>query len=130
MNTIVNRENTISFGDFKSAKKLKLQAQIDGDEYSVKTYRDITRLEKNGQLLLETVPGAEVHDFILDENGASFKLVGAEDTQTTVALFPEAEYTLVCGDTKTVIKTNRYGKAIFNAELESGAKTISLSKIG
>ena len=54
----------ISFGNYELAQKAKLEDfEHRGDIYKVKTYRDITKLEKNGLFLYESVPGTSVYDF-------------------------------------------------------------------
>ena len=51
----------ISFGDYELAQKSKLSDyQHQGDMYKVKTFREITKLEKNGMFVYESVPGTSV----------------------------------------------------------------------
>ena len=55
---------SISFGNYLMDEKKKvLDFEVAGNLYKVKTYKDITKLEKNGKMLLETVPGATIHNF-------------------------------------------------------------------
>ena len=64
---------TISFGNYELDQKTKLSDfESDGDLYKVKTFRDITRLEKNGSLLYESTPGTSVMDFRVTEREVSF----------------------------------------------------------
>ena len=50
----------ISFGNYLMDEKKKvLDFEANGDLYKVKTFREITKLEKNGKMLLEAVPGAK-----------------------------------------------------------------------
>ena len=54
---------SISFGNYLMDEKKKvLDFEVAGNLYKVKTYKDITKLEKNGKMLLETVPGATIHN--------------------------------------------------------------------
>ena len=48
---------TISFGDYELNQKSKLSDyQYQGDMYKVKTYKEITKLERNGMFVYESVP--------------------------------------------------------------------------
>ena len=51
----------ISFGDYELAQKSKLSDyQHQGDMYKVKTFKEITKLERNGMFVYESVPGTAV----------------------------------------------------------------------
>ena len=59
---------TISFGDYELNQKSKLSDyQYQGDMYKVKTYKEITKLERNGMFVYESVPGTSV--FHLQQDG-------------------------------------------------------------
>ena len=48
---------SISFGNYLMDEKKKvLDFEVCGNLYKVKTYKDITKLEKNGKMLFESVP--------------------------------------------------------------------------
>ena len=80
----------ISFGNYLMDEKKKvLDFEANGDLYKVKTFREITKLEKNGKMLLEAVPGATIHNFGMDEKGAKFSVESEEDIQITLELEPE-----------------------------------------
>ena len=82
----------ISFGNYLMDEKKKvLDFEANGDLYKVKTFREITKLEKNGKMLLEAVPGATIHNFGMDEKGAKFSVESEEDIQITKELEPETE---------------------------------------
>ena len=54
-------DGAISFGNHKLEKKAKVEDyQHGGDLLKVKTCREITKLEKNGSFLYESVPGTSV----------------------------------------------------------------------
>ena len=60
----LGNNGTISFGNYLlDSKKKVLDFEVKGDLYKVKTFREITKLEKNGKMILETVPGATIHNF-------------------------------------------------------------------
>ena len=59
---------SISFGDYTRSAKAKLDHfQHQGDEYKVKTFKEITKLERNGMFVYESVPGTTVLGFTQDE---------------------------------------------------------------
>ena len=60
---------TISFGDYELNQKSKLSDyQHQGDMYKVKTFKEITKLERNGMFVYESVPGTTVWN--LEQNGS------------------------------------------------------------
>ena len=57
-------DGTISFGDYTLSEKAKLDNfEHKGDLYKVKTCNEITKLERNGAFVYESVPGTAVHNF-------------------------------------------------------------------
>jgi len=110
----------ISFGNHELSAKAKLEDyKHAGDTYKVKTYQEITRLEKNGMFLYESVPGTSVHDFCENENGISFTVEGSQDAQITVGVADDSEYeVIVAGESAGVMKTNLSGKLSISVELE------------
>ena len=66
-------DGTISFGNHKLAEKAKLEDfEHAGDLYKVKTYKTMTKLEKNGLFVYESVPGTSVTHFRETVEGVSF----------------------------------------------------------
>ena len=54
-------KGTLSFGNYLlSTKTKKSDFQFEGASYKIKTFKEITRLEKNGVLVYESVPGSAV----------------------------------------------------------------------
>ena len=123
---------TISFGNhLLDEKKKVLDFEVNGDLYKVKTFCEITKLEKNGKMLLEAVPGATVHNFEMDEKGARFTVEGAEDAQITMELEPETEYKILIDDVNVgKMKSNLSGKVTFSVELQKGMPAVAIEKIG
>lgn len=111
----------ISFGNHELAAKAKVEDyEHDGDLYKVKTYQAITKLEKNGLFLYESVPGTSVHDFCESESGMSFVVEGNQDAQITVGAEDGAEYEIVvAGESAGTMKTNLSGKLTVSVELEA-----------
>ena len=67
------------FGDYTLASKTKLDGfEFQGDLYKVKTFKEITKLEKNGMFVYESVPGTAVEHFKMTEDVLSFEVSGAE----------------------------------------------------
>jgi hypothetical protein len=125
----ISEDGKINFGDYGADAKVKAKAELSGDEYSVKTHRDVTRLEKNGALLLEAVPGAAAADFVFDEDGVTFDIYGNGNTQITLELFPETEYELKINDSSHgKFKTNKSGKLSFGEELSGKPVSVSVKK--
>ena len=109
----------LSFGDYSLTQKSKLDDfKHKGDILKVKTFNEITRLEKNGMVLYESVPGTAVTEFCEDENGVSFMVEGPEDAQITVGLAEDTGYKVTAGGEEIgMMKTNLGGKLSFGVEL-------------
>lgn len=123
---------TLSFGNhLMDEKKKVLDFEVNGDLYKVKTFKEITKLEKNGKMLLEAVPGATVHSFAMNEKGAHFTVEGSEDVQITLELEPETEYKILIDDVNVgKMKTNMAGKINFSVEIQATASAVAIEKIG
>ncbi|MBQ2802405.1 MAG: endosialidase [Lachnospiraceae bacterium] len=117
-------DGTISFGNHKLNKKAKLEDfQHAGDLLKVKTYNEITKLEKNGMFLYESVPGTSVLAFKESEDGVEFVVEGDEDAQITVGLTDETEYEVViAGQSMGTMKTGLGGKLSLSVELRSAGE--------
>ena len=121
----------ISFGNYELAQKAKLEDfEHRGDIYKVKTYRDITKLEKNGLFLYESVPGTSVYDFCESGQGISLFVTGNKDVQITIGGDDDSEYeVIVAGESAGVMKTNLSGKLNISVELEeNGEAEVQLIK--
>ncbi len=120
----------LSFGDYSLATKAKLDNfQKDGDVYKVKTFKEITKLEKNGLFVYESVPGTTVVDFNETEAEVSFTVEGPEDAQITLGLEEENEYEItIGGENVGTMKTNLGGKLSLSVELED-ADTVAIKVI-
>ena len=115
---------TISFGDYELSQKSKLSDyQHQGDMYKVKTFKEITKLERNGMFVYESVPGTAVFDLKQDGSIMSFTVEGAEDALITVEMEAETRYEVFINDASTgVVETNLGGKLSFSVELGNAAK--------
>ena len=122
----VENENGLSFGDYTlNAKKKVSDFEFHGDMYKVKTYRDITKLEKNELFVYESVPGTSVFDFEETDARTEFEVEGFEDTQITLELEAEQEYEVFVDDVNIGrMTTNLGGKLVLSVELGSTQKHV------
>ena len=83
-------DGTISFGNHMLEGKAKLEDfEHCGDLYKVKTYKTMTKLEKNGMFAYESVPGTSVSHFSETADEVKFTVEGVEDAQLTLGLNEE-----------------------------------------
>lgn len=117
-------DKTISFGNHQLEQKAKLEDfSFEGDLYKVKTYKTMTKLEKNGMFSYESVPGTSVFHFEENEKGVSFSVEGDEDAQITVGLKDETEYEVfVSGESAGRMNTSLGGKLSLSVELSDMGK--------
>ncbi len=115
-------DGTLSFGDYELSEKTKLSGyECEGDIYKVKTYKEITRLEKNDALVYESVPGTAVTKMELTQDTLSFVVEGPEDADLTLGLMEETPYEIVVnGESAGIMTTNLGGKLSFGVELSDG----------
>lgn len=114
-------DGTISFGNYElPAKSKKSDFEHDGDLYKVKTFKEITKLERNGMFVYESVPGTAVSHLKVTENGMSFTVECPTDAQITVELEEETSYQVFVDDKEVgEMKTNLGGKLVLSVELDS-----------
>ena len=119
---LIREEETgaLSFGNFALATKTKKDGfQYQGDSYKIKTFREITKLERNGMFVYESVPGTVVHDFRATDKAVNFVVEGQEDSQITLELEAEKEYKIHIDKVYVgKMKTNLGGKLNLSVELE------------
>ncbi len=110
---------TISFGDYTLVSKTKLDNfEFEGDLYKVKTFVEITKLEKNGMFVYESVPGSAVEHFRQTDTEVSFTVTAPEDVQFTLGLEPESSYEVfINGSSAGKMTTNLTGKLSVGIEL-------------
>lgn len=116
-------DGTISFGNYKLPTKSKLQDfEHAGDLYKIKTFTEITKLERNGLFVYESVPGTAVENFAVNHDGVEFQVEGDKDAQITVQLEDDCEYEVYVDDIAVGgMKTNMSGKLSVSVELNDGA---------
>ena len=113
-------DGTLSFGDYTLGQKTKLDGfEFRGDQYKVKTFAEITKLERNGMFVYESVPGTAVEGFRASEKEVSFQVSGVQDVQFTLELEADSEYAVYMDDVGAGdMRTNLSGKISVSAELE------------
>ncbi len=121
----IEEDGTISFGNYMLAAKSKLQDfEFQGDLYKVKTFGEITKLERNGLFVYESVPGTAVNHFQAGDTSVKFLVEGEKDAQITLQLEDEREYEVyVDGVSVGGMKTNVSGKLVLSVELNPGKAT-------
>ncbi len=120
---LIKEENgALNFGNYDLDSKTKLDGfEFKGDKYKIKTFKEITKLERNGSFVYESVPGTVVHDFNSNENSVEFKVEGLEDSQITLELEAGQEYVVIIdGNSSGSVKTNLGGKLNLSVELNPG----------
>lgn len=119
----------ISFGNYELSAKSKVSDfPYEGDVYKVKTFREITKLERNGMFVYESVPGTAVFSLKQDGSSMEFNVEGTEDAQITVELEADTEYRVfINGEDTGKMQTNLGGKLSFSVEL--GGETAAAVKV-
>ena len=112
-------DGSISFGNYMLAAKSKVEDfEHDGDLYKVKTFHEITKLERNGMFVYESVPGTAVNNFCVKNTELTFTVSGTQDAQITIQLEDDMEYEVFTdGNPVGEMKTNMSGKLSLSVEL-------------
>ena len=126
------QDGTLSFGNYKLGTKSKLSDfEHGGDTYKVKTFNEITKLERNGAFVYESVPGTAVNNFEASAEGVKFFVEGEEDAQITLELEEGASYNIVIdGENAGTMTTNMGGKLVLSVEFDEGkAVAVEVKKV-
>ena len=120
-------DGTISFGNYElTSKTKKSDFEVNGDVYKIKTFNEITKLEKNELFVYESVPGTAVENMKASGDSLEFKVTGYKDAQITVEMEPETAYRIIIdGQESGVMTTSLGGKLSFSVELDP-EKTIAV----
>ena len=121
----VQDNGKLAFGDYTLAAKAKADGfEFGGDLYKVKTFQEITKLERNGMFAYESVPGTAVTEFSANDKEVCMTVEGNTDTQVALGLEAETEYKLYIDGTNIgKMKTNLGGKLVFSLELTAGKRS-------
>lgn len=114
-------DGTLSFGNHLLSEKAKKEDfEHAGDLYKVKTFATMTKLEKNGLFVYESVPGTTVTNLKETATEMSFTVEGNGNAQLTIGLEEDSEYEVLIDDASVgKMKTNLGGK--LNISVEFGA---------
>lgn len=124
-------DGTISFGNYELGDKAKKSDfEYNGDTYKIKTFKEITKLERNEMFVYESVPGTAVEKFSNSNEEIKFFVEGFEDAQITLELEAETEYDItVNGKDAGTMKTNLGGKLSLSVELDPKSRVeVSIKK--
>ena len=124
-------DGTLSFGDYTLAQKSKVSGfEFEGDSYKVKTFNEITKLEKNESFVYESVPGTAVHHMNVSDQMVEFQVEGKDYAQITLELEAESEYEVEIGGASLgVMKTNLGGKLVISVDFDGDAKKVVIKKM-
>ena len=122
----IEQDGTISFGNYKLGQKAKKSDfEYQGDMYKVKTYNEITKLERNDMFVYESVPGTAAEHFKVTDEDVEFAVEGSRDAQITIQLENDTDYEVyVDGAAVGSMKTNMSGKLSVSVELEEGVSVL------
>ena len=120
-------DGTISFGNHELAEKKKLEDfEYEGDLYKVKTFQTMTKLERNGLFVYESVPGTSVFYFKETTDSVEFTVSGNEDAQITLGLEEGTSYDIRINDKDAgTMATNMGGKLVLSVEF-NGEKPVKV----
>ena len=123
-------DGTLSFGNFEFDTKQKLSDfEYEGDLYKVKTFKDITKLEKNESFVYESVPGTAVLNMTSGDGVVSFSVEGPEDAEITLGLEEETSYEVSIGGVAAgTMVTNLGGKLTISVELNGEPVAVEVKK--
>lgn len=128
----IEADGSVSFGNHTLAEKAKLEDfPYEGSLLKVKTFKTMTKLEKNGNFVYESVPGTSVYNFTESADKVTFTVEGNdnEDAQITIGLEDDKEYEVeINGKSAGKVKTNLGGKLNFSVDLSSGKADVIIKK--
>lgn len=112
-------DGSIGFGDYTLFEKTKLSDfEFQGNVYKCKTFKELTRLEKNDMFLYESEPGTNVEGLKVEGEKVTFTVEGDGDTQITLGLEDDTKYTVKVGDKDLgILETKLGGKLSIAVEL-------------
>ncbi len=122
---ILVSDGKLCFGDYTLPEKAKLDGfSFGGNLYKVKTFRELTKLERDEMFVYESEPGTDVCDFEALKDGLRFDVTGEEDAMITVGLKEDTQYEVFeNGKSAGIMKTNLGGKLSLSISINPGEKT-------
>lgn len=129
MNIIsINADGSLNFGDYTLNEKTKIEDyEYQGDLLKIKTFNEVTKLKRNGNLLYESAPGSVVKNYVITENMISFEVDADSDIQITLGVKSGTSYKiLINGKELDALKSNIGGKLSFHADVSEGAAKVQV----
>ncbi|MGL5259351.1 MAG: endosialidase [Lachnospiraceae bacterium] len=119
-----NEDGTLNFGNHMLTEKAKVDDfMFQGDLLKVKSFQKMTKFEKNGSFVFESVPGTTVNNFKETEDGIFFAVEGNEDVQIIIGLEEQTEYNVeIAGESAGRMTTNLSGKLNLSVDLSTDNK--------
>ena len=113
-------DGTLSFGNYELGEKTKKSDfEHGGGRFKVKTFKDLTKLEKDDLFYYESDPGTAVFNLKSSDSEMAFSVEGPEDAQITVAGEPETAYEIyIDGAVADEVTATLGGKVSFSVALE------------
>ncbi len=113
-------DGTLSFGDYTLDTKTKVEDyEFHGNLYKVKTFSEITKLERDGMFVYESEPGTAVLNFKVSPEEVSFLVSGRQDAEITLELETDSAYQVfVDGTLIGNMQTNLSGKLTISVQLD------------
>ena len=120
----VEKNDTISFGNYELTEKGKVSDfPFKGDLYKVKSWKEITKLERNDMFVYESVPGTTVQGFEETEDSMEFDVSGKGAVSITLGLAEDTLYQIVEDGNETgAVKTGLGGKLSLSLDLSGNRK--------
>ncbi len=127
----LNEDGSLKFGDYTLVEKQKVaDFDFNGITVACKTHKDITVLKKNDNLFIETVPGANIDNFVVKEGDVSFDIIGYKQTMVTLGVNPDEIYQIyVDGHEIETQKSKLSGKISVSLDVEGASKKVEFKKI-
>lgn len=127
----VNSDGTLSFGNYELSEKTKvLDFEVGGRLYKAKSFKEVTKLKRDGALVYESLPGTAVHDFKVTDKEISFGVEGSTTTQITLELQPTTEYKLIIDNVIVGnVETTLAGKLIFSVDTNKELKSVKIKRL-
>ena len=126
-----NGDGSLDFGDYTlDVKTKKDDYAFGGDSYKVKTFKEITKLERNGLFVYESVPGSKVTGLVAKEDGVSFSVEAPSDLSITLELEENATYNVtINGKDSGNVSTKLGGKLNLSVEMDGTPVAIKVAKV-
>lgn len=127
----VNSDGTLSFGNYELSEKTKvLDFEVGGRFYKAKSFKEVTKLKRDGALVYESLPGTAVHDFKVTDKEVFFKVEGNAATQITLELHPQTAYKLIVDEMIVGnVETTLAGKLVFSIEAGKEPKSVRIKRV-